>query len=118
MPCLDVGNPKRPNYLLLEFCALVSLQHYTKALSSIRRASLVEKSRKKPQELIRVVTDLRAAIKKSTAIFDKEKAQKRLTKLSGGVAVKRVSKAEVEERKDWVTDALNATRAVWKRELF
>ncbi|CAL5368201.1 unnamed protein product [Camellia sinensis] len=48
MPCLDVGNPKRPNYLLLE---------------------------------------LRAAIKKSTAIFDKEKAQKRLTKLSGGVAV-------------------------------
>ncbi|GMP29304.1 hypothetical protein CsSME_00004468 [Camellia sinensis var. sinensis] len=59
MPCLDVGNPKRPNYLLLEFCALVSLQHYTKALSSIRRASLVEKSRKKPQELIRVVTDTR-----------------------------------------------------------
>ncbi|KAI8031226.1 Protein argonaute 4A [Camellia lanceoleosa] len=39
--------------------------------------------------------------------------------------VRRASKAEVEEWKDWVTDALNATRAalnatraVWKRELF
>ncbi|KAF5961956.1 hypothetical protein HYC85_003165 [Camellia sinensis] len=104
-----------------KFCAFVSFQRYTKALSSIQRASLVEKSRKKPQERIRVVTDLRAAIKKSTAIFDKEKAQERLTKLSGGVVVfkvRRANKAEVEERKDWVTNALNATRAVWKRELF
>ncbi|XP_059661930.1 protein argonaute 16-like [Cornus florida] len=57
MPCLDVGKPKRPNYLPLELCSLVSLQRYTKALSSMQRASLVEKSRQKPQERIRVVTD-------------------------------------------------------------
>ncbi|KAK2979039.1 hypothetical protein RJ640_013673 [Escallonia rubra] len=91
MPCLDVGKPKRPNYLPLEvctylfiplyifyykiisaplrlrvlysfslvyqICSLVSLQRYTKALSSVQRASLVEKSRQKPQERIRVVTD-------------------------------------------------------------
>ncbi|CAL5394005.1 unnamed protein product [Camellia sinensis] len=57
MPCLDVGKPKRPNYLPLELCTLVSLQRYTKALSSMQRASLVEKSRQKPQERIRVVTD-------------------------------------------------------------
>ncbi|THG11333.1 hypothetical protein TEA_004296 [Camellia sinensis var. sinensis] len=57
---------------------------------------------------------LRAAIEKSTAMFDKEKAQERLSKLSGGVAVFEVggaSEAEVGERKDRVTDALNATRA-------
>ncbi|KAL0400198.1 UNVERIFIED_CONTAM: protein argonaute 16 [Sesamum radiatum] len=49
MPCLDVGKPKRPNYLPLE--------RYTKALSGTQRASLVEKSRQKPPERIRVVTD-------------------------------------------------------------
>ncbi|XP_058081084.1 protein argonaute 16-like [Magnolia sinica] len=57
MPCLDVGKPKRPNYLPLELCTLVSLQRYTKALSTMQRSSLVEKSRQKPQERIRVVTD-------------------------------------------------------------
>ncbi|KAB1218425.1 Chaperonin CPN60-like 2, mitochondrial [Morella rubra] len=57
---------------------------------------------------------LRMAMEKSTALFDKEKAQERLSKLSGGVAVFKVggaSEAEVGERKDRVTDALNATRA-------
>ncbi|KAL6990565.1 Protein argonaute 16, partial [Sarracenia purpurea var. burkii] len=57
MPCLDVGKPKRPNYLPLELCTLVPLQRYKKALSSIQRASLVEKSRQKPPERIRIVTD-------------------------------------------------------------
>lgn len=58
--------------------------------------------------------DLRTAIEKSTALFDQEKAQERLSKLSGGVAVFKVggaSEAEVGERKDRVTDALNASRA-------
>ncbi|XP_008808005.2 chaperonin CPN60-like 2, mitochondrial isoform X2 [Phoenix dactylifera] len=57
---------------------------------------------------------LRTAIEKSTAMFDKEKAQERLSKLSGGVAVLKIggaSEAEVGERKDKVTDALNASRA-------
>ncbi|KAJ4830357.1 Protein argonaute 16 [Turnera subulata] len=56
-PCLDVGKPKRPNYLPLELCSLVSLQRYTKALSSMQRASLVEKSRQKPLDRIRSITD-------------------------------------------------------------
>ncbi|KAK2406403.1 hypothetical protein P8452_68729 [Trifolium repens] len=59
-------------------------------------------------------TQLREAMEKSSATFDKEKAQERLSKLSGGVAVFKVggaSEAEVGERKDRVTDALNATRA-------
>ncbi|XVF21051.1 hypothetical protein REPUB_Repub12eG0057000 [Reevesia pubescens] len=50
MPCLDVGKPKRPNYLPLELCSLVSLQRYTKALSSSQRATLVESSRQKPRD--------------------------------------------------------------------
>ncbi|KAG2712099.1 hypothetical protein I3843_04G101300 [Carya illinoinensis] len=41
----------------LKLCSLVSLQRYTKALSSMQRASLVEKSRQKPQERIRILTD-------------------------------------------------------------
>ncbi|XP_044495446.1 chaperonin CPN60-like 2, mitochondrial isoform X1 [Mangifera indica] len=57
---------------------------------------------------------LRTATEKSDAMFDREKAQERLSKLSGGVAVFKVggaSEAEVGERKDRVTDALNATKA-------
>ncbi|RVW97421.1 Protein argonaute 16 [Vitis vinifera] len=57
MPCLNVGKPKRPNYLPLELCLLVSLQRYTKALSIMQRSTLVEKSRQKPQDRIRTVTD-------------------------------------------------------------
>ncbi|PON87801.1 Exonuclease/helicase-like [Trema orientale] len=57
LPCLVVGRPKKPNYLPLELCSLVSLQRYTKALSSIQRASLVEKSRQKPQEKMKIVVD-------------------------------------------------------------
>ncbi|OMP10379.1 Argonaute/Dicer protein, PAZ [Corchorus olitorius] len=57
MPCIDVGKPKRPNYLPLELCSLVSLQRYTKALSVSQRSSLVEKSRQKPQDRIRTLTN-------------------------------------------------------------
>ncbi|XP_020575162.1 chaperonin CPN60-like 2, mitochondrial [Phalaenopsis equestris] len=53
-------------------------------------------------------------IEKSTATFDREKARERLSNLSGGVAIIKVggaSNAEVAEKKDRVTDALNAARA-------
>uniref|UniRef100_A0A7S1PG90 Uncharacterized protein n=1 Tax=Percolomonas cosmopolitus TaxID=63605 RepID=A0A7S1PG90_9EUKA len=46
--------------------------------------------------------------------FESEKLQERLAKLSGGVAVLKIggaSEVEVGEKKDRVTDALNATRA-------
>ncbi|CAN7049091.1 unnamed protein product, partial [Brassica oleracea var. botrytis] len=57
---------------------------------------------------------IRSAIELSTSDYDKEKLQERLTKLSGGVAVLKIggaSEAEVCEKKDRVTDALNATKA-------
>ncbi|KAK9280647.1 hypothetical protein L1049_014343 [Liquidambar formosana] len=57
LPCINVGKPKRPTFFPLELCSLVSLQRYTKALSTLQRASLVEKSRQKPQERMRVLSD-------------------------------------------------------------
>ncbi|KAL8542091.1 hypothetical protein ACS0TY_003087 [Phlomoides rotata] len=51
-PCINVGKLKRATYIPIELCTLVSLQRYTKALSNLQRASLVEKSRQKPQERI------------------------------------------------------------------
>merc|ERR1719482_82829 len=57
---------------------------------------------------------LRESIVGTTSEYEKEKLQERLAKLSGGVAVLKVGGAtetEVSEKKDRVTDALNATRA-------
>ncbi|GBG62517.1 hypothetical protein CBR_g30835 [Chara braunii] len=57
---------------------------------------------------------LRDMISKATSDYDKEKMQERLAKLSGGVAVLKIggaSEVEVAEKKDRVTDALNATKA-------
>ncbi|CAK9173636.1 unnamed protein product [Ilex paraguariensis] len=57
---------------------------------------------------------IRATIESSTSDYDKEKLQERLAKLSGGVAVLKIggaSEIEVSEKKDRVTDALNATKA-------
>jgi eukaryotic translation initiation factor 2C len=39
-------------------CNLVSLQRYTKSLSTLQRSSLVEKSRQKPQERMSVLSDV------------------------------------------------------------
>ncbi|KAF2922220.1 hypothetical protein DAI22_07g096200 [Oryza sativa Japonica Group] len=88
LPCLDVGKPKRPNYVPIELCHMVSLQRYTKALSSQQRATLVEKSRQKPQERMRVVTD---AVKNNR--YDDDpilsscgiKIEKQLTRVDGRV---------------------------------
>ncbi|GLT97864.1 hypothetical protein SLE2022_154080 [Rubroshorea leprosula] len=57
---------------------------------------------------------IRSSIELSTSDYDKEKLQERLAKLSGGVAVLKIggaSEVEVGEKKDRVTDALNATKA-------
>lgn len=59
-------------------------------------------------------SQLRSAIELSTSDYDREKVQERLAKISGGVAILKIggaSEAEVGEKKDRVTDALNATKA-------
>ncbi|KAL0875862.1 hypothetical protein Bca101_025567 [Brassica carinata] len=55
-PCINVGKPKRPTYIPIEHCELVSLQRYTKSLTNLQRASLVEKSRQKPPERMNSLT--------------------------------------------------------------
>jgi chaperonin GroEL len=57
---------------------------------------------------------IRQAIDTTTSDYDREKLQERLAKLSGGIAVLKIgggSEVEVGEKKDRVTDALNATKA-------
>src|ERR1700712_1863532 len=60
------------------------------------------------------VAQIKKQIEDTTSDYDKEKAQERLAKLAGGVAVIRVGGAtevEVKEKKERVDDALNATKA-------
>ena len=60
------------------------------------------------------VGQIRSVIANTTSEYDKEKAQERLAKLAGGVAVIKVgaaTEAEMKEKKLRVEDALNATRA-------
>eukprot|EP00494_Astrolonche_serrata_P006494 UN06518 len=57
---------------------------------------------------------IREAIEASTSTYEKDKLKERLAKLSSGVAVLKVggnSEVAVNEKKDRITDALNATRA-------
>eukprot|EP00741_Cyanophora_paradoxa_P008248 tig00001269_g7978.t1 len=57
---------------------------------------------------------LKESIDSTSSEYEREKLQERLAKLSGGVAVLKVggaSEVEVGEKKDRITDALNATRA-------
>lgn len=57
---------------------------------------------------------IRESIETTKSDYEREKLQERLAKLSGGVAVIKVggaSEVEVNEKKDRVVDALNATRA-------
>lgn len=57
---------------------------------------------------------IRDDIENTNSEYEKEKFQERLARLSSGVAVLKIggsSEVEVNEKKDRVTDALNATRA-------
>lgn len=60
------------------------------------------------------VNQIRAQMAEATSDYDREKAQERIAKLAGGVAVIKVGAAtevEMKEKKDRVEDALHATRA-------
>ncbi|CAK0866814.1 unnamed protein product, partial [Prorocentrum cordatum] len=57
---------------------------------------------------------IQAAVENTTSEYERDKLRERLAKLSGGVAVIKVggaSEVEVQEVKDRLNDALNATRA-------
>ena len=66
------------------------------------------------QEIKSRINQIKNAIETTTSDFDREKLQERLAKLSGGVAVIKVStatEAEMKEKKLRIEDALNATKA-------
>ena len=65
-------------------------------------------------DISRRVEMIRDQIEGSSSEYEKEKMQERMARLSSGVAVLKIgsaSEVEVNEKKDRVTDALNATRA-------
>ena len=67
-----------------------------------------------PAEIQGRISEIKAAIEKSTSDYDREKLQERLAKLAGGVAIINVGAAtetEMKEKKARVEDALHATRA-------
>jgi chaperonin GroEL len=60
------------------------------------------------------VDQIKDQIENTTSEYEKEKLQERLARLASGVALLKIggsSEVEVNEKKDRVTDALNATRA-------
>ncbi|ELP93888.1 60 kDa chaperonin, putative [Entamoeba invadens IP1] len=68
----------------------------------------------KKSDVLQRVDELREALRKSESLYEKEKLQGRIARLTGGVAVISVggsSEAEVGERKDRIEDAVCAVKA-------
>lgn len=76
--------------------------------------TLLLKGKGKKNDIEHRADVIRDQIANTTSDYEKEKLQERLARLASGVAVLRVggsSEVEVNEKKDRVHDALNATRA-------
>lgn len=76
--------------------------------------TLMIKGKGEKQEIEKRVNQIKDEIDASTSEYEKEKFSERLAKLSNGVAVLKIggtSEVEVNEKKDRVNDALNATKA-------
>jgi len=76
--------------------------------------TLLLRGKGKKEDIDRRISQIKDEIELSNSDYEKEKLNERLAKLSKGVAVLKVggySEVEVNEKKDRVTDALNATRA-------
>lgn len=76
--------------------------------------TLLLKGKGKKEDVQRRVEQIKDQIAETTSDYEKEKLQERLARLAAGVALLRVggsSEVEVNEKKDRVNDALNATRA-------
>lgn len=76
--------------------------------------TLILKGKGKKEDIEKRADQIRDQIETTTSEYEKEKLQERLARLASGVAVLKVggsSEVEVNEKKDRVNDALNATRA-------
>ncbi len=76
--------------------------------------TLFLKGQGKDDDINSRVEQIKVQIEESNSEYEKEKMQERMARLSSGVAVLKIggaSEVEVNEKKDRVNDALNATRA-------
>jgi chaperonin GroEL len=76
--------------------------------------TLIIEGKGKKDSIEERVLEIKAQMNKTTSKYDKEKLEKRLAKLSGGVAVIKVGAAtetEMKDKKARIDDALNATKA-------
>jgi chaperonin GroEL len=99
--------------LKLENTALGDLGHVKRIVVDKDNSTLIG-GKGKQADIQGRISQIRAAIEKSTSDYDKEKLQERLAKLAGGVAIINVGAAtetEMKEKKARVEDALHATRA-------
>jgi chaperonin GroEL len=99
--------------LKLENVEIEDLGQASKVISSKDDTTIVD-GKGKESDLKARIDQIYKEIEISESDFDKEEIQKRLAKLTGGVAVIKVGAAtetEMKEKKDRIEDALNATRA-------
>ena len=76
--------------------------------------TLLLKGKGNKDDIQKRIEQIKDQIEETTSEYEKEKLQERLARLASGVALLRVggsSEVEVNEKKDRVHDALNATRA-------
>jgi chaperonin GroEL len=76
--------------------------------------TLLMRGKGDPSAIEQRVNSISEEISETNSEYEKEKLQERLAKLSNGIAVLKVgggSEVEVNEKKDRINDALNATRA-------
>ena len=99
--------------LKLEAVELSDLGRARKVVSTKDNTTIVDGQGAKDVVENRVAT-LKKQLETTESDFEKEKIQERMAKLSGGVAVIKVGAAtetEMKEKKDRVTDAVEATKA-------
>ena len=85
-----------------------------KTVKVTKDTALIVDGAGKKEDIETRIQIIRAELERVDSDFDREKAQERLAKLSGGVAVLKVGAAtesELKEKKSRIEDALQATRA-------
>ena len=99
--------------LTLDLVELSQLGRASKVIAGKDTTKIIE-GRGDKEKIAERVEQLKAVAELQTTAFEKDKLQKRIAKLVGGVAVIKVgasSDLEIKEIKDRIEDALNATRA-------
>ena len=94
--------------------ATMEMRGTAKTVKGTKDTALIVDGAGKKEDIENRIQIIRAELERVDSDFDREKAQERLAKLSGGVAVLKVGAAtesELKEKKSRIEDALQATRA-------